>query len=161
MPGKGRLGRPVLLEDPKRRAKVLEALEAGSPDGRAAQAGGVHPDTLRVYLIACAEDGVDEEKAGFPATVEEARAKGFQEKLKRLKSIGDQDENLNAAMKSLELQLRMSGDVQGPGGPSIEAGFDEDGRLKSLRASAGGDVEELSDDELGQKLERAEADLER
>ena len=147
------VGRPILLDDARRRAKVLEALEAGSPDRRAAQAAGVHPDTLRVYLIACTEEGVDEEKAGFPATVEEARAKGFQEKLRRLKSIGLQDENLNAAMKSLELQLRMSGDIQGPGGPSIEADFDEDGRLKSLKARVGGDVEELSDDEIARKLE--------
>ena len=148
-------GRPTLLDDEKRRAKVIEALESGSPDGRAAQAAGVHPDTLRVYLIACDEEGVDEEKAGFPATVEEARAKGFQEKLKRLKSIGEQSENLMAAMRSLELQLRMSGDVQGPGGPTIAAEFDEEGRLKKLRASSGGDVEDLSDDEIARKLEEA------
>lgn len=149
-------GRPVLLEDPERRAKVLKALEEGAPMKRAAQAGGVGKETLRAYLLRCSKDDADDEKAGFPASVEEARAKGFYVRLDRLKEIGTQDENLNAAIRSLELQFRMGGDITGPGGPSVAVDLDEDGRPTRIRASVGGDVEELSDDEIARKLEDME-----
>ncbi len=146
-------GRPVLLDDANRREKVLEALEAGSPGKRAAQAAGVVYQTLVAYLASAGTEDASDEKVEFLAAVEEARAKGFRVRLDRLKEIGTQGENLNAAIRSLEMQFRMAGDLTGPGGPSVAVDLDEDGRPTRIRASVGGDVEELSDDEIARKLE--------
>ncbi len=146
-------GRPVLLDDPKRRAKVLEALAAGSPGKRAAQAAGVVYQTLRSYLISAGEDDASAEKVEFLAAVAEAEAKGFRARLDRLKEIGMQGGDLQAAMRSLDMQFRMGGDLAGPGGPSVAVDLDEDGRPTRIRASVGGDVEDLSDDEIARKLE--------
>ncbi len=146
-------GRPTLLDDEKRRTAVLEAFLAGASFWRAAQAGGVHKDTLRLYLSACAEDTeTDPVKIRFPVAVEEAKAAGHLVNLARLDDLTTNADTSMAKLKALEMLLRMSGDLQGPGGPSVAIDLGEDGRPTRIRASIGADLVEMTDDEIAAEL---------
>lgn len=149
-------GRPILLDDEERREKVLGALRIGSSLRRAAQAGGLSEDTLGRYLAKAEEEDADETVCGFCGAVREARAEGYLENLKKANAIAGDQENPAAAVKSLEMLFRMSGDLAGPGGPSVAVEMDADGTVRKVTATST-EIREMNEDDLVAELTRMES----
>ncbi len=146
-------GRPVLLADEKRRAKVVEGFRMGLPQNAIARRATVGYSTLRNYMLDCQSEDASPEQVDFLAAVEEAQEKGIDLRFGQLDSIIT--EGGTAGVRGLEMWLRMNRLLDGPGGPSVAVDLDEQGRPTRITAKSGGEVEDLTDDEITSELTRA------
>lgn len=146
-------GRPTLLDDETRREAVLEAYKDGWPVRRIAEAAGVGVSTLMAYLADAEGEEATELQREFLELVREARVVGSVKRFGQLDQLIAEGGAPGAA--GLKMAFQMNGDLPGGLAPFVSIDFDEEGRMKSLRAS-GGEVAELTDDEIAAELAEGE-----